>query len=252
MVVFGFNSRTLGRVRPTAIANLFNSDGFQFTHPGKGATRLVKFLSDDGYKFQFTHPGKGATAYSRMISGAYDVSIHAPWEGCDFHCLGQLAIGEDVSIHAPWEGCDEVALDLSRITLVVSIHAPWEGCDVLAAVIIDTISGFNSRTLGRVRRVRALTPSALDVFQFTHPGKGATTFAYICVVDRKRVSIHAPWEGCDSTPTSSARRVSSFNSRTLGRVRLTLDVLSLNYLQFQFTHPGKGATHEWIADNLHR
>ena len=33
-------------------------------------------------------------------------------------------------------------------------------------------------------------------FQFTHPGKGATI---IDVKDKEalRVSIHAPWEGCD-------------------------------------------------------
>ena len=56
-------------------------------------------------------------------------------------------------------------------------------------------------------------------FQFTHPGKGATSEsdreAYLMVV-----SIHAPWEGCDMKPKKS--------SSILPR--------------FQFTHPGKGAT----------
>ena len=57
------------------------------------------------------------------------------------------------------------------------------------------------------------------MFQFTHPGKGATR--------RKEsdyfeigVSIHAPWEGCD----------------------LDMRFDKEGFLEFQFTHPGKGAT----------
>ena len=58
--------------------------------------------------------------------------------------------------------------------LVVSIHAPWEGCDL-----------------------QALSPRSFSVlFQFTHPGKGATDADMYYVID-DAVSIHAPWEGCD-------------------------------------------------------
>ena len=124
----GFNSRTLGRVR--LLVNPF---------------RLL------AYQFQFTHPGKGATPRYCEYKACYDVSIHAPWEGCD---LGG------------WS---------SQIDISVSIHAPWEGCDERGdLIIVGLILGFNSRTLGRVR------PSLLDgvahrgAFQFTHPGKGAT------------------------------------------------------------------------------
>ena len=56
----------------------------------------------------------------------------------------------------------------------VSIHAPWEGCDM------TTNDGKNFTRL----------------FQFPHPGKGATAdtrHGY----QRRGVSIHAPWEGCD-------------------------------------------------------
>ena len=60
---------------------------------------------------------------------------------------------------------------------------------------------------------------AIGQFQFTHPGKGATS-RDISLGGGVGVSIHAPWEGCDS----KTRRISScatgrFNSRTLGRVR---------------------------------
>ena len=43
------------------------------------------------------------------------------------------------------------------------------------------------------------TPLQLEAmkFQFTHPGKGATEMADIALTIIT-VSIHAPWEGCDS------------------------------------------------------
>ena len=145
--------------------------------------------------FQFTHPGKGATRQWHKQYHRHQVSIHAPWEGCDlnsaqrdtvwmqfqfthpgkgatFTCswrnqyvlrfnsrtLGRVrqehtiyVYGvEFVSIHAPWEGCDSKSV-LVRVFSVVSIHAPWEGCDGnLLNLKVDDI-GFNSRTLGRVR-----------------------------------------------------------------------------------------------------
>ena len=37
--------------------------------------------------FQFTHPGKGATIYYIITQDQQVVSIHAPWEGCDFDWL---------------------------------------------------------------------------------------------------------------------------------------------------------------------
>ena len=56
-------------------------------------------------------------------------------------------------------------------------------------------------------------------FQFTHPGKGATLKPIVVI-----------------------NKVDSFNSRTLGRVRLYTDFKYLSIATFQFTHPGKGAT----------
>ena len=129
------------------------------------------------------------------------------------------------------------------IPSLVSIHAPWEGCDVGVAESVKCILSFNSRTLGRVRRCRPIarpgismfqfthpgkgatvlltdTLEALELFQFTHPGKGATAVLYHKPIVRYSVSIHAPWEGCDYTA-----------ALPLGRC-----------LMFQFTHPGKGAT----------
>ena len=55
-------------------------------------------------------------------------------------------------------------------------------------------------------------------FQFTHPGKGATR-RYSRLDRSSIVSIHAPWEGCDLSIIPDSIFYTSFNSRTLGRVR---------------------------------
>ena len=103
----------------------------------------------------------------------------------------------EVSIHAPREGCDPKCQGFSVKDFNVSIHAPREGCDNYA---------FHAALCG----IR---------FQFTHPGRGATSAELV-----KKSSL------------------SGFNSRTPGGVRLqSIDAKSLTTL-FQFTHPGRGAT----------
>ena len=146
--------------------------------------------------FQFTHPGKGATRSPRIDGDAEDVSIHAPWEGCDICASSQTLhkIGfNSRTLGRVRRGCAGVlwgsycfnSRTLGRVrraitawhdtTIGVSIHAPWEGCD----------------------SSRSFTFSTRALFQFTHPGKGATgKIHYSDYTDK--VSIHAPWEGCDS------------------------------------------------------
>ena len=146
-----FNSRTLGRVRlsqrqPDVVAP------YRFNSRTLGRVRLRR---------------------GRTIVLYYEVSIHAPWEGCDSCplCVTKLrlwfqfthpgkgatavrtlmVVSDGVSIHAPWEGCDQI-VGVFVTPIVVSIHAPWEGCDVIVS----------------------------------------TAYSISCV------SIHAPWEGCDS------------------------------------------------------
>ena len=83
----------------------------------------------------------------------------------------------------------------------VSIHAPREGCDLQQSINLSTES----------------------VFQFTHPGRGATS--------------------TDASPRSNARR---FNSRTPGGVRPEREAITPLLRSFQFTHPGRGATHRLL------
>ena len=102
------------------------------------------------------------------------------------------------------------------------------------------------------------------VFQFTHPGRGATGIFQL----RYRwlaVSIHAPREGCDAyilfglmmlllfqfthpgrgatiKPSSPSLKIGRFNSRTPGGVRPRSSIGGQSTSVFQFTHPGRGAT----------
>ena len=129
-------------------------------------------LIGESLTFQFTHPGRGATRRLTRRVGNGKVSIHAPREGCDTE--GQYRITEDC--------------------------------------------GFNSRTPGGVRHSYVRDYVLAKGFQFTHPGRGATAFIVVTLI-----------EIC-------------FNSRTPGGVRLSDELLFIPALKFQFTHPGRGAT----------
>ena len=153
-----------------------------------------------------------------------------------------LSPAEKVSIHAPREGCD-VQKNLADADAVrVSIHAPREGCDFRLSTFRSSFSSFNSRTPGGVRLQRERRSRQHHKFQFTHPGRGATSFSCLrfcmafsfnsrtpggvrrlrcrCLGRLAVVSIHAPREGCDWLK------------------------VGLSYVSpaFQFTHPGRGAT----------
>ena len=214
-----FNSRTPGGVRLLLVALPDRPRFlFQFTHPGRGATASC-FTSKGSTEFQFTHPGRGATSDTVILEYLYDVSIHAPREGCDpssgesplalegFNsrtpggvrlqrqaiCVtsrsfnsrtpGGVRRGDGyerlralpVSIHAPREGCDLGDFFGATTSLLVSIHAPREGCDLRRASRSTTTGCFNSRTPGGVRLVSVSVDYAISMFQFTHPGRGATT-----------------------------------------------------------------------------
>ena len=80
------------------------------------------------------------------------------------------------------------------------------------------------------------------MFQFTHPGRGATGQVVIIIAE-SYVSIHAPREGCDLGATDPLGIIFGFNSRTPGGVRLRMFDRGLPVDTFQFTHPGRGATH---------
>ena len=79
------------------------------------------------------------------------------------------------------------------------------------------------------------------MFQFTHPVRGATS-CNDYPTRRKRVSIHAPREGCDGDMwyNASARELFQFTHPVRGAT--TFFLYTRIALAFQFTHPVRGAT----------
>ena len=193
-----FNSRTPGGVRPSSAEGLIPDSEFQFTHPGRGATTYTNRKNVTFCEFQFTHPGRGATKPNNHREQLHHVSIHAPREGCDRR-------GRDLrrplySFNSRTPGGVRLPSHYTQlITAAVSIHAPREGCDRQACAEKALRESFNSRTPGGVRQARNKKSLYFFGFQFTHPGRGATLLVSYAFVPHS-VSIHAPREGCDSSP----------------------------------------------------
>ena len=187
--------------------------------PLAGCDRRTLVIPSSFDGFQSTHPLRGATLLCLRRAKNKRISIHAPLAGCDkppnqaqvkifyfnprtpcgvrppsppqssklrsFQSTHPLrgateqillkAINDGhISIHAPLAGCDCLASARNRHRLSISIHAPLAGCDV----------GWVSFDLAYI------------VFQSTHPLRGATI--YLSVLEHKvDISIHAPLAGCD-------------------------------------------------------
>ena len=193
----GFNSRTPGGVRqgrgylfrvyalvsihaPRERCDLYRvlcvslTRVFQFTHPGRGATPPPP-PSTASSKFQFTHPGRGATQHVlSVLSSLLSFNSRTPGGVRRGGHVGEYHF-DHVSIHAPREGCDLRAFDLTSRVQRVSIHAPREGCDcgMKATLIIPHMFQFTHP--GRGATASGSSIVLINRFQFTHPGRGATT-----------------------------------------------------------------------------
>ena len=167
---------------------------FQFTHPGRGATKSSAEPPLSAACFNSRTPGGvrlhkidrlvGTASFNSRTPGGVRLNTSSsvrsegkfqfthPGRGATARGLS-IVHTVDVSIHAPREGCDFTGRKLIDLYLV-SIHAPREGCDFFFDDRKITFRGFNSRTPGGVRLPcyhALLLPRG---FQFTHPGRGAT------------------------------------------------------------------------------
>ena len=214
--------------------------GFQFTHPGKGATdESTRARSLVG--FQFTHPGKGATSAARLLHRLTHVSIHAPWEGCD--SLKGASSPRMSSFNSRTLGRVRRQGEAKcRLRLGFQFTHPGKGATAMTIPTIWHKPCFNSRTLGRVRPLGGCKSCVTMKFQFTHPGKGATSTLKKGIRLPLMFQFTHPGKGATAGQGRISLRPCRFNSRTLGRVRLYPSQLSTPMEAFQFTHPGKGAT----------
>ena len=162
-------------------------------------------------------------------------------EGVRQHYANYSTKQTNVSIHEPREGCDCTPPCQACPYPCFNSRTPG-GVRPRGVRAAWPLGGFNSRTPGGVRPLLMLGVSILLMFQFTHPGRGATWVGDIWTLSREsfnsrtpggvrqqrqhvwrhyeRVSIHAPREGCDSE----------------------ILILDDQPSMFQFTHPGRGAT----------
>ena len=165
--------------------------------------RIKKTPTGTTEKFQFTHPGKGATRIYVYTGAGYTVSIHAPWEGCDD--ISPKATRMELCFNSRTLGRvrHRIKGDLCK-PIEVSIHAPWEGCDTHLPFSSFSSARFNSRTLGRVRRRLTFYASHGHQFQFTHPGKGATGYTEGIVELASQFQFTHPGKGATA---STARKL---------------------------------------------
>ena len=145
-----------------------------------------------------------------------------------------------ISIHAPHAGCDG-ADNQHAAAPWISIHAPHAGCDFSDCFKRFGDGDFNPRTPCGVRHgdlAHGLLSRKISIHA-PHAGcDGRTTR----VVIRPVISIHAPHAGCDIPATTLQGYCLDFNPRTPCGVRQGINVYSLLTLQFQSTHPMRGAT----------
>ena len=148
-------------------------DQFQSTHPARGAT-IAAISSGLSTSFQSTHPARGATVRRPPFCFHFDISIHAPREGCDSLPSAPATTSTYFNPRTPRGVRRQRVCTISMgnrnfnprtprgVRLIrhvdllhdfeISIHAPREGCDSLLVC----------------------TRSACVPFQSTHPARGAT------------------------------------------------------------------------------
>ena len=86
--------------------------------------------------------------------------------------------------------------DLRNDNYTISIHAPRAGCDCGQAIDWSDEKYFNPRTPCGVRPRAYGRTVDVEVFQSTHPVRGAT-YGRCGHVRILQISIHAPRAGCD-------------------------------------------------------
>ena len=220
---------------------------FQFTHPGRGAT-CICCIAISSVIVSIHAPREGCDAPKSTGATDYLVSIHAPREGCDLRLSYLVMSNPSFNSRTPG-GVRQIPSLTSFLIIPFQFTHPGRGATPIrtpstvfggrfnsrtpggvrlarsSARLPDTQS-FNSRTPGGVRQVNSHHNPKRQMFQFPHPGRGATF-----------------------TTHTRQEHTSSFNSRTPGGVRLEPRPLPAIRPVFQFTHPGWGAT--WYAPGVY-
>ena len=193
-----FNPRTPCGVRHRVRMTVFKRWLISIHAPLAGCD-IMRTLAMRGQAiFQSTHPLRGATFMAqRTAPQGKGISIHAPLAGCDTTPADRQALTAYFNPRTPCGVRRRFCPRRCRGPLI-SIHAPLAGCDTLTVnSVAGTASDFNPRTPCGVRPADQRCPPPMgDVFQSTHPLRGATIMpSHKGIVHE--ISIHAPLAGCD-------------------------------------------------------
>ena len=146
-----------------------------------------------------------------------------------------------ISIHAPREGCDKAPLAGGTKERNFNPRTP-RGVRLFGVLTKNRSLDFNPRTPRGVRRGGMSAPMRGGDFNPRTP-RGVRRSVMRSSICSNSISIHAPREGCDERPccTSETGR-HYFNPRTPRGVRHLLAEGQSAILEFQSTHPARGAT----------
>ena len=145
------------------------------------------------------------------------ISIHAPLAGCDFFDSHKLP-DQQISIHAPLAGCD--ASILEHVASIDDFN-PRTPCGVrpMTKTRKYLLTNFNPRTPCGVRLPLGWLELRQNVFQSTHPLRGATTSLFRALLLMINFNPRTPCGVRQQCGILHARR-RYFNPRTPCGVRL--------------------------------
>ena len=190
--------------------------------------------------FQFTHPGRGATRPLGDACAVVGVSIHAPREGCDGRSLRRGGACGSFNSRTPG-GVRRAVIILWASRLACFNSRTPGGVRQRRGFRRIYPQRFQFTHPGRGATAPAEVVDAETGVSIHAPREGCDV-SRLRAIKAHRVSIHAPREGCDCNHRGMPLVSRSFNSRTPGGVRLDVLTRWLDKQTFQFTHPGRGAT----------
>ena len=146
------------------------------------------------------------------------ISIHAPLAGCDPESGESYNVGWEFQSTHPLRGATRHARYCAASN-AISIHAPLAGCDFDAEGDDPFVSEIS-----------------------IHAPLAGCDLCVIIFIIKIRISIHAPLAGCDQDAALDAKITQDFNPRTPCGVRQFHHGSKSFSLEFQSTHPLRGAT----------
>ena len=242
---------------------------FQSPHPVRGATGSRSCWPPSQCHFNPRTPRGVRLAPHAGGGAAILISIHAPREGCD--TINQLRMAFQIQFQSthPARGATSNDKRLEADELLFQSTHPARGATVcrratmdvftcfnprtprgvrrtVSTLVIQLPSSFNPRTPRGVRHTISTVKEVTNMFQSTHPARGAT-YLLLHPSHKVSISIHAPREGCDGS--GAIVRPGSLDI-SIHAPREGCDVWHLadkyTQLPFQSTHPARGATALWL------